>query len=341
MKKIILLFAVFLSAVMVNTISAQTVLVTPTIGSASRPTLTGFTANWTAVSNATSYSINVYDGASTLVSGSPKTVTGASSATLAITGMLLPNTTYTYTVTAIGDGVTYLNSTASANSATFTTATSGTFTLQYADTETALLNKDISGGAADIYELTTSGGAYTFVSTASNNNIIIRNTTVRAASGLASRPIVKLNSTTVGSTANIFYTTTSGLTIRFDGLEFDGVNPGGTGQPLAFLDATTTAANTKLYFNNCYLRGFLNASGNGLIRTNAEGSTSQLIDIQNSVINNCGGRILYLNPTTNPSKCDISIKNTTFSNNVLLVSRANIIYGAKANTGTTLCRVPE
>lgn len=335
MKKITLLFCLFLSA---SFISAQTTLDVPTVGTATRVTLTGFTANWTAVPNATSYAINVYDGASALVAGSPKTVTGASSAMLAIAGMLLPNTTYTYTVTAIGDAVTYLSSAASAPSASFTTATStGTYTLQYEAADVATLNADLKGGAADIYELTTSGGAYTFsTGSTGNNNTLIRNTTVRAAVGLAAKPILKLNSTTTGSTSNIFYTATSGLTIRFEGLEFDGVNAGGTGQPLAFYDATTTAANTKLYINNCYFRGFLNAPGNGLIRMNAEGSTSQIIDIQNSVINNTGGRIIYLNQTTNPTKCDITIKNTTFSNNVLLTARANIIYAAKVNSGATL-----
>jgi len=337
MKKFTLLFASLLITLVIN---AQTTLDVPTVGTATRPTLTGFTANWTAVPNATSYAINVYDGASALVAGSPKTVTGASSAMLAIAGMLQPNTTYTYTVTAIGDAVTYLSSAASAPSASFTTATStGTYTLQYAAADVATLNADLKGGAADIYELTTSGGAYTFsTGSTSNNNTLIRNTIVRAASGLAARPIVKLNSTTAGSTPNIFNiaASTPNLTVRFEGLEFDGVNAGGTGQPLAFYDQNTGAANTKLYINNCYFRGFLNAPGNGLIRMNAEGSTSQIIDIQNSVINNTGGRIIYLNQTTNPTKCDITIKNTTFSNNVLLTARANIIYAAKVNSGATL-----
>jgi hypothetical protein len=337
MKKITLLFAILLMSMMANTISAQTTLETPTIGTATRITLTGFTANWTAVANATSYSINVYDGSNALVSGSPKSVTGSTSSTLAITAMLLPNTTYSYTVTAIGDGVTYISSTESSKSTTFTTATSsGTFTLQYAASDAATLNKDIIGGAADIYELTTSGGAYTFNTTSTNNNTLIRNTTIKASAGLALKPILKLSSTTTGATANMFYTATLGLTITFNGIEFDGGNAGGTGQPILFYDSNAGASNIKLYINNCLIRGFKNSGGNGTIRSNAEGSTSQLIDIQNSVFNDCGGRILYLNSTTNPTLCDISIKNTTFSNNSLLTLRANVIYSAKANTGTTL-----
>jgi hypothetical protein len=335
MRKITLLFILFLAA---GSLSAQTILDVPTVGTATRPTLTGFTANWTAVPNATSYAINVYDGASALVTGSPKTVTGATSATLAVTAMLQPNSTYTYTVTAIGDAISFLNSAASAPSEAFTTGSStGTYTLQYAASDVATLLVDLRGGAADIYELTTSGGAYTFTTADANNAILIRNTKVRAAAGLAAKPIIKLNSTTATTnTINIFQTVTPNLTVYFEGLEFDGVNPGASGQPLLFYSNNLGAANTKLYINDCYIRSFKNTSGNGLIQMKDEGSTTQVIDIQNTVINDCGGRIIYLNPAANPTKCDITLKNVTFSNNALLASRANVIYGAKANTGTTL-----
>lgn len=332
MKKITLFLTCFL---ITNILSAQTTLDVPAVGVASRITLSGFTANWTAVANATSYSINVYDGTNTLVSGSPKTITGATAGSLAITGILSPNTSYTYTVTAIGDGVNYASSTPSANSASFTTASStGSFTLQYAESDVAALNGDLKGGAADIYELTTSGGAYTFsTGSTSNNNTLIRNTTVKAAAGLAARPILKLNSATTGSTANIFNTTTAGLTVRFEGLEFDGVNAGGTGQPLAFYDQNTGASNIKLYISNCFFRSCKNGSGNGAIRLNGVGTT-QAIDIQNSVFNDCGGRIIYINNATS-AKCDVTIKNTTFSNNTNISSRASVIYNNSVNTGTT------
>jgi len=307
-------------------------LTTPTVETASRMTLTGFTANWTAVANATSYSINVYDGANSLVAGSPKTVTGATSALLAISAILTPNTTYSYTVTAIGDGVTYASSVASANSASFTTATStGSFTMQYADTETALLNSDLKGGAADIYELTTSGGAYTFNTGAStNNNTLVRNTTIKAAAGLASKPILKINSTTTSGTCNIIYTATPGLTIKLTGLEFNGINAGGSGQPIAFY-STTAATNTNLYISNCYFHDMLNVSGNGTIRMDGV-STTQVMDIQGSIFNKCGGRILYNNSASGTT--NINIKNCTFSNNALVASRASVVYNTAANVGT-------
>jgi hypothetical protein len=328
--KFTFLLAFLMTALMSTTVSAQ-VLDVPTVGTASRITLTGFIANWTAVANATSYSINVYDGANALVTGSPKSVTGATSATLAIAGMLLPNTTYTYTVTAIGDGgVTWTNSAASANSAAFTTATStGTYTLQYAEGDVTTLNADLKGGAADIYELTTSGGAYTFNTTSSNNNALVRNTTVRALAGLAKKPVLKLTSTTTGSTANIISTTTAGLTVRLDGLEFNGINTGGTGQPLAFY---STGANTKLYVTNCYIHDCLEATnGNGTIRFDGV-STSQVMDIQGSVFNNCGGRVLYNNAASGTTL--INIKNCTFSNFVVKNSRCNAVYNTAANGGT-------
>ncbi|MEI6751819.1 MAG: fibronectin type III domain-containing protein [Paludibacter sp.] len=307
-------------------------LTTPTVGTASRMTLTGFTANWTGEANATSYSINVYDGANSLVAGSPKTVTGATSALLAISAILTPNTTYTYTVTAIGDGLTYASSVASANSASFTTATStGTFTMQYADTETTLLNSDLKGGAADIYELTTSGGAYTFNTGAStNNNTLVRNTTIKAAAGLASKPILKINSTTTSGTCNIIYTATPGLTIKLTGLEFNGINAGGSGQPIAFY-STTAATNTNLYISNCYFHDMLNVSGNGTIRMDGV-STTQVMDIQGSIFNKCGGRILYNNSASGTT--NINIKNCTFSNNALAASRASVVYNTAANVGT-------
>ena len=336
MKKITLLFAFLVSIAMASTVSAQTPLDVPAVGTASRATLTGFTANWTAVANATSYAINVYDGLNALVTGSPKTVTGASSSSSSITAMLTPNTTYTYTVTAIGDGVTYLSSAASASSAAFTTATStGSYTLQYAASDAATLLADIKGGAADVYELTESGGAYTFVSTASNNAILVRNTTVRAAAGLAAKPVIKLNTTSTGSTANIFYSATTGLTLKFDGIELDGANPASGGaQPMAIYDSGTGATNTKIYVTNCYFHDFKNAGGNGTIRMNGSSGT-QTLDVQGSTFNACGGRILYLNGTTTGPNTTVNLKNNTFSNSSTLTSRNNVLYNAVANSGTT------
>ncbi|MFZ4771298.1 MAG: hypothetical protein ACOYLO_14035, partial [Ferruginibacter sp.] len=313
-----------------TTTTALTTLSTPTVGTATKATLTGFTASWTAVANATSYAINVYDGTSTLVVGSPKTVAGATSATLAITGMLLPSNNYTYTVTAIGDNVsTYASSVPSDYSASFTTATStGTYTLQYAVSDVATLNADLKGGAADIYELTESGGTYTFNGTTTANNTLVRNTTIRAAAGLANKPILKISSTSTSSTSSIINTTTTNLTVRFDGLEFTGVNTG-TYSPIAFY---STGADTKLYVTNCYFHDFLEAAtGNGTLRLDGV-STAQVMDVQGSNFNNCGGRVLYNNAASGTTL--INIKNCTFSNFVVKNSRCNVVYNNAANAGT-------
>ena len=92
-----------------------TKLATPTISAATSITATGFTANWTGVSDAVSYSIKVYNGA-TLAA----TLNGATGVSAAVTG-LTTATTYTYTVTAIGNGGNIPNSVASSASASFTT----------------------------------------------------------------------------------------------------------------------------------------------------------------------------------------------------------------------------
>jgi hypothetical protein len=89
----------------------------PIVGSASAISNAGFTANWTPVANATGYIVKVYSGV-TLVN----TTNASDQATgsVAITG-LTSATTYTYTVTAVGDGINYSSSNPSAASAPFTT----------------------------------------------------------------------------------------------------------------------------------------------------------------------------------------------------------------------------
>ena len=92
-------------------------LPSPIVGVASAISNSGFTANWTKVTNATGYIVKVYSG-TTLVNTT--NASGQATESVAISG-LSSGTTYTYKVIALGDGVTYSNSDPSAESAAFTT----------------------------------------------------------------------------------------------------------------------------------------------------------------------------------------------------------------------------
>ncbi|MCX6327468.1 MAG: T9SS type A sorting domain-containing protein [Bacteroidia bacterium] len=89
----------------------------PAVGTASLITSSGFTANWSTVTNATGYDVQVYL-LTTLVSTT--NVSGQAATSLAITGLSM-GTAYTYKVVAKGDGSTYLDSSPSVASAVFVT----------------------------------------------------------------------------------------------------------------------------------------------------------------------------------------------------------------------------
>ena len=103
------------------TTPAFTQLTTPTFGVATNIGAQSFYANWTAVTGAGSYVVKVYDATPTLQK--TVTVTGQASSSVNITGLTL-NTSYTYTVTAKGDYITYSDSNESGNSAGFSTLSS-------------------------------------------------------------------------------------------------------------------------------------------------------------------------------------------------------------------------
>ncbi|MFZ4546942.1 MAG: fibronectin type III domain-containing protein [Bacteroidales bacterium] len=93
-------------------------LVQPTVGVATNITANGFTANWTAVANATGYDVKVYLGTLFV---STTNAPGQATSNLAITGLSF-GTSYTFVVIAKGDGVTYLDSSPSSASPTFITS---------------------------------------------------------------------------------------------------------------------------------------------------------------------------------------------------------------------------
>lgn len=81
-------------------------LTTPTVSATTGITTTGFTVNWTPVTNALGYSVKVYKNGSLT---STVNANSQSASSVAITG-LSNALVYTYTVTALGDGPTYSNS---------------------------------------------------------------------------------------------------------------------------------------------------------------------------------------------------------------------------------------
>lgn len=90
----------------------------PVVGEASAIGVEEFTANWTAVANATGYIVKVYEGEEMIAE---ETVNGQAS-TSTIIYDLPYSTELTYTVTAVGDGLNYGNSAASSASETFSTS---------------------------------------------------------------------------------------------------------------------------------------------------------------------------------------------------------------------------
>jgi hypothetical protein len=100
-----------------SAIVTTNILATPTIGTASAVTATGFTANWTAVADASSYSVILYSGINAI---DTKSAVGQSIQSIDFTG-LTSGFSYTYKVQAIGDGTTYASSGVSTASASVTT----------------------------------------------------------------------------------------------------------------------------------------------------------------------------------------------------------------------------
>jgi len=92
-------------------------LTTPVVGTASGITSSGFTANWSPVTNATGYSILVYQSTNLI---STTNASGQSTSSVAITG-LNEGTEYTYKVIAKGNGTDYSDSDLSIASSAFST----------------------------------------------------------------------------------------------------------------------------------------------------------------------------------------------------------------------------
>ena len=152
--------------------SSSTPLATPT-GLSWDGTTPG-KATWSAVSNASSYSVQLYKGGA--VQGGP--VTGITTTEYSFTSVITSagNGSYTFRVTAVGDGTSYTNSAESAASEVYT-YTSGTTT--YTITASAGSGGSISPSGT---VFVAAGGSQTFTITPTNRNYSISNVTVDSAS---------------------------------------------------------------------------------------------------------------------------------------------------------------
>ncbi|GEM_PF-2611505 len=182
MKKITLLLAVLCLTVLAN---AQTQLVAPSISAPTVATSSGFTANWSTVTNALSYNVKIYlNGTSSLVTN--KVIYGQTTATLAMSG-LTGSTAYQCSVTALGDGVSYSNSPESPMSASISTLAPTLVTaLPTANTASSVTSTGFSGSWA----LVTGATGYTITVYDALSNIVFytpslsSSTTTAAVTGL-------------------------------------------------------------------------------------------------------------------------------------------------------------
>jgi len=191
--------------------------------------------------------------------------------------------------------------------------------LQYADYDIATLMSDLNSGAADIYELTTSGGNYPFAGSANPLITLNKNVIIRAQAGLAARPKITINGTSTNSTAGCFMPNVPSMTLTLDGIEFDGHNNEVPTYTIYWLvrtaTGTTATQDFKLVVRNCFFYNFGEASTNkGIFRM--EGINSS-VDIQGSTFNNCVGRLVSLQSVAVDPYVqygDILLKNNTFCN---------------------------
>jgi hypothetical protein len=124
--------------------SGLTKLSVPTGITTSLITNEGFDISWDAVTNAESYTVKIYQGASELI---PARITGITHARTSVTGLSF-GTTYTYTVTAISNPLNYDNSNESSPTSVTTLNTTKSIT---AFNVTGQASSSINGTTITVY----------------------------------------------------------------------------------------------------------------------------------------------------------------------------------------------
>jgi len=198
-------------------------LSTPTsvTATATSSTLKSINVSWAANASATSFTVKIYNAAGSLLLGTKTGVSGTSTTITSSTyGSIADGTAYKITVTAIGDGTSYLDSSESSQTSVTTnslssqtpvvlSSTSGTY-----GTDITLAISGGSGTGAVTYAVTTTGtagcsitGGTTLKATSSGSCTV---TATKAASGLYSAD--SSPATTVTFAAVVVTTTTSTTT---------------------------------------------------------------------------------------------------------------------------------
>lgn len=200
---------------------------------------------------------------------------------------------------------------------------------QYAAEDVAQLMADMTAGAYDIYELTSSGATYVLTSSGLTPVAPPKSFTLRAADFLTEKPVIQYSATTTSTTRYMFYPSAT-ITATFIGVKVNGNNPlGGTGnlgQP-NFIRTYTTSVNSNIVIRNCDFYNFAQTSG--LFRIDGAGTS---LDIQGSTFKNCVGNIINFQ-TASINYGALTVKNCTFSD--MTGATAMISYG-NGSTGTNV-----
>ena len=148
--------------------------------SATSSTLKSINVSWAANANAASFTVKIYNSAGSSLLGTKTSVTGTSTTITSSTyGSIADNTAYKISVTAIGDGTSYLDSSESSQASVTTNSLS---------TQTPVVLTSISGAYGTDLTLDISGGSgsgavtYAVITTGTAGCSIFSGTTLRATS---------------------------------------------------------------------------------------------------------------------------------------------------------------
>ena len=252
----------------------------PTV-SATANTLKSISVSWTTISNASSYSVKLYNSAGSTLLATISVATLSKTITASDYGSIADNTTYQISLTAIGDGVTYSDSSESTKTSVTTNAAPVAPTISSQPTSAS-----ISSGASATFSVTasvTDSGTVTYqwqVSTnsgstwnnvASNGNSSSYSTGVATVSSNGYQYKVIVTNSKNGSTA----TTTSSVVTLTVGTATSTITislPGGA-TSATYNSAVTITASTSVNGSVNFKVGGTTITGCGTVATSALSAT--------------------------------------------------------------------